>query len=83
MDKGKRGNAIAVFSGIVAAVFSVGRYTLLMLNNYNGVVPYVTQFNRSYDIFIDTIITEEDSNYDDDYDESTDEFILDELPINQ
>lgn len=67
--KEKRGTVLAVLSAIAASVFSVGCYTALMLNNYNGVVPYITQFNRPYDIFEDVIITEEDT---DEYDESKD-----------
>lgn len=41
------------------AIFSAVSYTVLILNNYNGVVPYVSQFNRPYDIFTETNPTEE------------------------
>lgn len=69
----KKGRIAAVASAAAAAVFSVGCYTVLMINNYNGVVPYTSQFNRPYDIFVETKITEEDEDEDyDDYDEEDD-----------
>lgn len=58
------------------ALFSVGCYFILMLNNYNGVVPYVSQFNRPYDIFIEKVI--EDEDYDPDWFEYDDEYYDDE-----
>lgn len=83
----KKGMIAAVASAAAAAVFSVGCYTVLMINNYNGVVPYTSQFNRPYDIFVETKITEEDEDdYDEDYDEEDDytdedgENIIDSLP---
>ena len=45
----------------VLSLFFVGSYVMLMLGNYNGVVPYVSQINRPYDIFIEQVITEEDN----------------------
>lgn len=65
--KEKRGTVFAVMTAAAASVFSAGCYTVLMLNNYNGAVPYVTQFNRDHDIFADIVITEEDA---DEYDEN-------------
>lgn len=59
--KEKRGTVFAVLTAAAASVFSLGCYTALMLNNYNGVVPYVTQFNRTHDIFVEIVITEEDT----------------------
>ena len=42
-----------------------------MLNNYNGVVPYTTVFNRPYEIFTETVIT--DDSEDNGWDESENE----------
>lgn len=84
--KEKKGNVLAILSAAAASVFAVVCYTVLMLNNYNGVVPYVTQFNRTHDIFIDSIITEEDKDDEEDTDdeEDIDEDIVDNiLPVNQ
>lgn len=70
----KKGKIGKIASAAAAAVFSVACYTILMVNNYNGAVPYVSQFNRPYDIFVVTKSTEEDF-YDDgeDIDEEEEE----------
>ncbi|MDE5577116.1 MAG: EpsG family protein [Oscillospiraceae bacterium] len=87
----KKGRTAGIVSAAAAAVFSVGCYTVLMLNNYNGVVPYVTQFNRPYDIFVEVRATEfdeedieDDEEYDEEYDEEDGEDdgenVIDALP---
>lgn len=58
--KEKKGKGLAAAGAAAAAVYSAGVYTILMLNNYNGVMPYVSQFNRPYDVWEDRIITESD-----------------------
>ncbi|MCM1059048.1 MAG: EpsG family protein [Eubacterium sp.] len=72
--KEKKGNIAGIVSAAAAAVFSVGCYTVLMLNNYNGVVPYTSQFNRPYDIFVLTKTTEEDADDDEDYEDYDEEY---------
>ena len=74
----KKGKIAQIVSMSAAAVFSAACYTILMLNNYNGVVPYTFQFNRPYDIFVEVKSTEEDE-YDDgedeeDYEDDEDEY---------
>ena len=60
-----------VGSAFAGSVFAVVFFTLLMLNNYNGVVPYTTVFNRPYEIFTETVIT--DDSEDNGWDESENE----------
>ena len=69
--KQKRARVLTVVSACAGSLFAVGCYVMLMLNNYNGVVPYVSQMNRSTDIFVEEIADEgEDENWDDvDWDE--------------
>lgn len=69
--KQKRARVLTIVSACVGSLFAVGCYVMLMLNNYNGVVPYVSQMNRSTDIFVEEIADEgEDDNWDDvDWDE--------------
>ena len=91
--KDKKGKAFEILSAAAASIFAVGCYTVLMLNNYNGVVPYVTQFNRTHDIFLDNVILEEDTDSDEedyndneeqeDYDEDSEEIFIESLPIGQ
>lgn len=93
--KEKKGKVLAAMSAAAASIFAVGCYTVLMINNYNGVVPYITQFNRTHDIFVDSIITEEDKDdeeyeYDEeaaedaeDDDQNDEEIVIDILPVNQ
>lgn len=69
----KKGKIAGIVSAAAAAVFSAGCYTVLMIYNYNGVVPYTFQFNRPYDIFVDVKSTEEDEYRPDDGEELTDE----------
>lgn len=88
----KKGKIGKIASAAAAAVLSVACYTILMVNNYNGVVPYVSQFNRPYDIFVVTKSTEEDfyddgedideEEEDDDYydDEDSENNVIDVLP---
>jgi len=60
----KKGNIARISSAAAAAVFSAGCYLILIINNYNGVYPYVSQFNRPYDIFED-IVADEDDDFED------------------
>lgn len=50
-NKSKRFQA-KIGTAFVAAVFSGGCYLFLMSINYNGVVPYMSQFNRPHEIFV-------------------------------
>lgn len=78
----KKGRLGGILSAAAAAVYSVVFYTILMINNYNGVVPYTSQFSRPYDIFMEIKATEEDTedfedeeDYDDeDYDDEDEDF---------
>lgn len=72
--KEKKGKGLAAAGAAAAAVVSAGFYTILMLNNYNGVMPYITQFNRPYNILEDRVITEpDDPDEDEDFDADTDD----------
>lgn len=64
----KKSKVYAVLSNAAFGVFALACYVILMVNNYNGVMPYVSQFNRPYDIFTGTKITEEDPEDDNTYD---------------
>ncbi len=63
-----RRRVMNVASSCAASIFAIGCYTMLMLCNYNGVVPYVSQMNRPTDIFVEEIIDEEDAEKWDDVD---------------
>lgn len=88
--KEKKGKIAAAVSASAAAVFSIACYTILIINNYNGVVPYTSQFNRPYDLFVDVKATEEDEfegdeedeeDYgSDEYDDEDGEIVIDALP---
>ena len=63
---------IGVFTCL--SLYLAGCYVMLLISNYNGVVPYVSQIDKPYEIFVEEIITEdEDYDYllddDDEYDE--------------
>ncbi len=45
----------------LSAVFAVGCYTILMFTDESGVVPYVSQMNKPYEIFEEIVDNEEDS----------------------
>lgn len=78
----KKGRLGGILSAAAAAVYSVVFYTILMINNYNGVVPYNTQFNRPYDIFVEIKATEEDAeDFEDeeDYDDEDEDFEDDDI----
>lgn len=79
--KEKKGKVLMILSAAAVSLFAAGCYTILMLNNYNGVMPYVTQFNRTHDNFVDIVITEEDKD-DEEY-EDDDETVIEQLPVNQ
>ncbi len=88
--KEKKGKIAAAVSASAIAVFSIACYTILIINNYNGVVPYTSQFNRPYDLFVDVKATEEDEfegdeedeeDYgSDEYDDEDGEIVIDALP---
>ncbi|MDE5859698.1 MAG: EpsG family protein [Oscillospiraceae bacterium] len=69
------------YIGAVAAssVFSAVCFFILMINNYNGTVPYISYNNRPYDIFVESLLEEgtddfdEDDFEDDDYDSFTED----------
>ena len=68
-----RRQAISICTVSVSAVFAAGCYVMLMLSNYNGVVPYVSQMDRPADIFVEEIT--EDENWDDvDWDDEDEEW---------
>lgn len=67
-DEKRRGAAQTAAVAVACAYFA-GSYLMLMYGNYNGVVPYVSQQDRPYDIFVDIPSIEEDEDYD------TDEYI--------
>ena len=52
----------SVCSMICLSLFFGGSYIMLMLDNYNGVVPYVSQIDKPNEIFVEEIINEEDSD---------------------
>ena len=61
----KHMRVLNVVSASAGSVLAVGCYVMLMLSNYNGVVPYVSQMNRSTDIFVEEITEEGEENWDD------------------
>ncbi len=64
--KENRKCVVNVLSAGVTSLLAIGCYTMLMLSNYNGVVPYVSQINRSTDIFVEKILDENaDDNWED------------------
>lgn len=60
----------------VAAAFAVGCYIMLMVGNYNGVVPYVSQVDKTSDIFVEKV-------YEDNSDENWDDFEWDNEEIDE
>lgn len=58
--EGAKKKTATVISAAVSAGFAFGCYMILMLNNYNGVMPYQSQFNRPFEIFIENVQLEED-----------------------
>lgn len=72
ISKGKR-TAAGVFSSFAAAAFAAGCYLMLILNNYNGVYPYVSIFDRPYDIFVEHKSEEYDGDDEEDFEENFDE----------
>lgn len=67
----KRRRILNIISACTASVIAVGSYIMLMLNNYNGVVPYTSQMNRSTEIFVEQIADEdtEEEWYDEDWED--------------
>lgn len=67
----KRRRILNAVSACAASVIAVGSYIMLMLNNYNGVVPYTSQMNRSTEIFVEQIADEdtEEEWYDEDWED--------------
>ncbi|MGN1303977.1 MAG: EpsG family protein [Oscillospiraceae bacterium] len=74
---GMKRTAVTVLSAAVTSVLAVGCYVMLILNDYNGVYPYVSMFDRPYDIFVEYKSTERDEDLDDYSDE--DDFDEDDL----
>lgn len=70
----KRGQAVRLCAGLAGSVFAAGCYIMLMLSNYNGVIPYISQFYRPYDIFVEEMITERDEDNPSDEEETEDEY---------
>lgn len=69
-------NTVAsVLTCAATCVFVVGCYIMLILNNYNGVYPYVSIFDRPYDIFVEQKSVESDEDLDE---ESDEEYLTDE-----
>ena len=60
-----------IFALSCLSLYFAGCYTMLMLGNYNGVVPYASQIDKPYDLLFDKIITEEDYE-EEDWDEDLD-----------
>lgn len=50
-----------------SSVFAAACFFILMINNYNGTVPYVSYSGRPYDIFVEKLL-----------EEGTDELLIDE-----
>lgn len=71
-SKGKR-TAVGVLSAAAASVFAAGCYIILILNNYNGVYPYVSIFDRPYDIFVEHKSEEYDGDDDEEFEEDSEE----------
>lgn len=65
----------SVLTCAATCVFVVGCYIILILNNYNGVYPYVSIFDRPYDIFVEQKSVEADEDLDE---ESDEEYLTDE-----
>lgn len=64
--KPTRKRVFTVVSACVGSLLAAGCYVMLILCNYNGVVPYVSQMNRPNDIFVEQLADEsEDDNWDD------------------
>lgn len=70
---GLKKQAVYICAGLAAALFSAGSYAMLMMSNYNGTVPYVSQFNRPKDIFVEVIYNESDDEEDWDDEDLEDE----------
>ena len=66
-------NVVKVGTVTSAAAFVTACYTILIVNNYNGVTPYVSQFNRPYDILVEQIENNNNTDNDDDDNISDDE----------
>ena len=80
-EKAKSGvkkTAFTALSAAVASVFAVGCYLMLILGNYNGVYPYVSIFDRPYDIFVEQKSEETDADTDEETEEETADESFDE-----
>lgn len=90
---GRRVQAINICAMIGSSLFFAGCYVMLMLVNYNGVVPYISLIDKPYEIFIEEILTEEDEDEwledeewfdDEEYDETwEDDELLDEEALEE
>lgn len=65
------------------SIYFVASYTILMMVNYNGAVPYVSQINRPYDLFSapedQDVIVEEDEPGNDEFGEENDPEIVESV----
>ena len=73
LENGGRKVALNAVSAAVGAIAAAACYIVLLVNNYNGVVPYVSIFNKPHEIFEETVI--EDSSSDNSF---NDEWYVDE-----
>lgn len=71
----KRRQLAGIGAAAASAVFSAACFIILMINNYNGVMPYTSYKNRPYDIFVERLSEEGDDELteDDDYDNFVEE----------
>ncbi len=78
--------AVNICAMSALTLFFGGSYIMLLLSNYNGVVPYVSQINKPYELFPERIITEEDDEQqwieeDDDWSEEDEEWLEEQLQL--
>ncbi|MGN0695392.1 MAG: EpsG family protein [Oscillospiraceae bacterium] len=76
----RKRTAAAVLSVTASSVFAVAVYFILIVNNYNGVYPYVAYSNRTHDIFVEEKSEELDAEDEDEewYDEDEEWYDEDE-----
>ena len=62
LENGSKKVILNVASAAVGAISAVACYVLLISNNYNGVAPYVSIFNKPHEIFEETVIEDPESD---------------------
>lgn len=76
ISDGKKRQLARYGAAAAAAVYSAGCFFVLMINNYNGTVPYTFYSNRPYDIFVEQLLEEGTDDYDDpEEDDDYDSFV--------